>query len=1068
MSIKTLRIKKAVSAAFVVLLLLVAGLSQAKAQDITVGNLNYTINEDGTTVTLTGHVDGTNATGELVIPASVEYYGNSYAVTSIANSAFYNCTGFTGNLVIPNSVITIGVSAFYSCTGFTGSLTIPNSVTQINARAFQYCSGLSGTLTIPESVTWIGLIAFYGAEFSVLNFNAINCNLTWDDVCVDPDCWTWGYFNSFGGLTAVSTLNIGENVQVITYCAFRNFSNLTGNLVIPNSVTSIGNYAFEYCSGLSGTLTIPDGLTAIGNSAFHECTGFTGSLDIPNSVAQVGSNAFNGCSGLTGALTIGNGVTQIYENAFANTGFTALNFNAVNCATFNSSWLTGVTTLTSLSIGDQVRRIPDGFLTDFSGITGELTIPNAVTYIGSSAFANCTGLSGTLTLGMSLTEIGNSAFFGSCANLTSVVVRTQVPPTLGSNVFTSAPADIPVEVPCGTLTAYQEASVWGNFVNLQETDPCEWVISTAVNPAEGGTVAGAGIYIQGQTCTLTATSNADYAFVNWTEDGEEVCTDAVYAFTVSSSRNLVANFRYIRYDITASVYAGLGGSVSGGGSFLEGETCTLVATPDEDYVFVNWTLNGEEVSTEAEFVFTVTSDGHYVANFRYNIFTVSYSAIPPTGGSVTINQVAHSMDYYFDFESGFQGWTTIDADGDGYDWSISDPVNHYVFPGHNSNRCVSSASYINYVGALSPNNYLVSPQFFLGGSITFYARAKDATYSSEHFGVAVSTTGNQVSDFTMVQEWTMTAKHSAIDDGVPRGSRADGSWYQYTVDLSNFSGPGYVAIRHFNCYDMYWLNVDDITIVSEGSANVSQFSGGETCTLTATPNQGWEFYGWCENGELITTNTQYSFVVASDHYLTARFKKPNTIDFVDPQVEAICVRNWDTDGDGFLSYDEAAAVTDLGNAFSNNGSISSFDEMQYFTGLTSLVDYAFANCENMSSITLPPYLEIIGEGAFWYCRSLGEIVLPESITSIGYNAFYYCQNLVEITIPESVTSIGSYAFRYCSSLTVVNYNAAYIAGDGQYWRWFCDCPSLSTIRINLQKIFLILKRILNTKMILAS
>ena len=104
--------------------------------------------------------------------------------------------------------------------------------------------------------------------------------------------------------------------------AFRG-KNLTGNLVIPNSVTEIGYLAFAGCTGFKGNLTIPNSVTTIGKSAFAGCTGFKGYLTIPNSVTTIGKSAFYNCSGLTGELKIPNSVTTIGESAFENcTGFT--------------------------------------------------------------------------------------------------------------------------------------------------------------------------------------------------------------------------------------------------------------------------------------------------------------------------------------------------------------------------------------------------------------------------------------------------------------------------------------------------------------------------------------------------------------------------------------------------------------------------------------------------------------------------------------------------------------------------------------------------------------------------
>ena len=108
----------------------------------------------------------------------------------------------------------------------------------------------------------------------------------------------------------------------------------------------------------------------------------------------------------------------------------------------------------------------------------------------------------------------------------------------------------------------------------------------------------------------------------------------------------------------------------------------------------------------------------------------------------------------------------------------------------------------------------------MGGTITFYACGQDASYVAEHFGVAVSTAGNtSAADFTTIQQWTMTAAPSltpalnAPQNAFRSTRRAQGNWYQYTVDLSDYAGQtGYVAIRHFGCSDMFILDIDDIEL----------------------------------------------------------------------------------------------------------------------------------------------------------------------------------------------------------------------------------------------------------------
>ena len=114
---------------------------------------------------------------------------------------------------------------------------------------------------------------------------------------------------------------------------------------------------------------------------------------------------------------------------------------------------------------------------------------------------------------------------------------------------------------------------------------------------------------------MTATANEGYTFINWTEDGEVVTTNTTYSFTVTNERNLVANFELNSYDITAVANPSEGGEVTGAGTYYHFETCTLIAIASEGFLFVNWTENGMELSTNAEYSFMVTGERNLVANF---------------------------------------------------------------------------------------------------------------------------------------------------------------------------------------------------------------------------------------------------------------------------------------------------------------------------------------------------------------------------------------------------------------------------------------------------------------------
>ena len=295
-----------------------AGMAQTT---FTADDLNYQVNSDGVSVTVTGHVNGYNATGALNIPESVNHEGTDYAVTNIGNSAFLYyfyvtslslpnslitiedgafayCSGFTGDLIIPNSVVTIGSSAFFTCYSFNGDLVIGNSVTTIGEYAFDDCAGLHGVLNIPSNVTSIGLDAFRYCAFSGMTVDPANPVYDSRDNCnaiirTSTNELVTGCVNT---VIPTSVTAIGEN-------AFCGLDGLT-SINIPNSITSIGAGAFSFCFHLTGDLTIPNSVETIGAGAFFQCSGFDGTLTIGESVEFIGDYAFRQCSNFTKAVSL--------------------------------------------------------------------------------------------------------------------------------------------------------------------------------------------------------------------------------------------------------------------------------------------------------------------------------------------------------------------------------------------------------------------------------------------------------------------------------------------------------------------------------------------------------------------------------------------------------------------------------------------------------------------------------------------------------------------------------------------------------------------------------------------
>lgn len=217
------------------------------------------------------------------------------------------------------------------------------------------------------------------------------------------------YLTSFkfpSGITRIGNLN-EENIG-----AFYNCVNLTGSLVIPDTVSSIGFRAFYGCSSLDGQLKIPDSVINIGSSAFNGCSGLTGSLIIPNSVLNISSYAFYGCSGFTGDLILPSSINRVDTCAF------------YGCSGFNGK----------LVIPDSVTIIEDSSFNGCSGLVGDLVLPSKVVSVGFRAFYGCSSLNGQLIIPSSVVTIGSSAF-NKCSGLTGGLYIPDSVTNIGSYAF---------------------------------------------------------------------------------------------------------------------------------------------------------------------------------------------------------------------------------------------------------------------------------------------------------------------------------------------------------------------------------------------------------------------------------------------------------------------------------------------------------------------------------------------------------------------------------------------------------------------------------------------------------
>jgi len=465
---------------------------------------------------------------DLVIPEGV---------TAINPYVFNNCVGLS-SVKLPNSISAIEDYTFASCTNLS-QITLGSGIRSISKNAFTGCKNIT-KLVIPDVAAWCSI---EGVNYLTTNkpYLYSDENTVMTDVVIPEGVETLGDY-AFYLCRGFSSVTLPNSLKSIGYWAFRNCTDLF-TLRLGNGINSIGTSAFDGCSKMKKIvipdisvlfnisyadkssnpvyiaghiysdetteikeLVIPESVKSIGDYMFYKCAGLT-SLVIPNSVESIGSYAFYQADGLK-SVQVGNGLKSIGTNAF----YKCYRINKVIVSdisnwcgiTFNGTTSNPLYPGTGHLYKDEENEIIDLF------------IPYGVSVISNNAFAGTKHLK-SVDLPESIMSMGSSVFPNS-TSLTKVTIRRPDPIEIGPYVFNNYKATL--YVPTGSKQAYSEAEVWKQFNLIEEFSDDNHSGAIIAGDADGnGTVDKADIaeilnYLMGEPSKkfneVAADANGDY------------------------------------------------------------------------------------------------------------------------------------------------------------------------------------------------------------------------------------------------------------------------------------------------------------------------------------------------------------------------------------------------------------------------------------------------------------------------------------------------------------------------------------------------------------------------------
>ena len=969
------------------------------------------------------------------IGSTVTYSNRTLNVRNINDYACYRDDRITGDIILSNNGY-VGKEAFSQCSNATGNITV-SSQGDIKTSAFYSCSNISGTLSVSNAGS-IGVSAFYDCSKAIAANIQNQGNIERQAFlsCTSLKTLTIsnnGYigWNAFGKCTGLQTLEITNNVLEIRRDAFKEskitetatinnnghirqqaFASVTGSfaaainnngiladsafyqsqmksLTIETKVTNVGPYCFKNSTisqsaliknsgelGIYAFSNISGGFSAdirvngaLPNSCFYSST--MGNVTLGNGITSVGEYCFS--SSKMNSITIGSNVNSLKNYCFKGaTGFTSMVIPD-NVLTLGTYCFQNCTTMQNITLSRGLTELPEG---TFSGCTNllRLDILKEINNIGNYSFNDCTNLrklifedkdnNYTYVMGYGGTSSSKTPLFKACS-LDTVYVGGRL--SYDKNTSPYSPFRENTSLRSIRFANDKETKIYArefeNCTNLQNVwmnnvidDIGDYAFKgcTALRHFEvAPTVTQLGAYSFSGCSKLTDINLSNVVTIK--NNSFENCTSLPQISIPQSTTSIqdktfqgcTSLNRLFIEDRTESLSLGKNAS-SANYKGISGAGKPLFADCPLDTLYIGGPINYEKTLAAgySPFFYNESLRSVYITNKEKNVYKYEFYNCLGLERIKLGNGVRKIEEY------GFQGCTNLSY----FEFaSTLQSIGDEAFSDcSNITRIISHAPMPPTVGeqGLQDINKFNCNLFVPEGSLEDYQEAE------------------QWRDFWKIYELVTLTGITLSQNNLLFNSTGENA--TLTVAFIPYGAFG---------VDVTWASSNPAVATVSNTGVVTAVANG-TAVITATTADGTNLTATCN--------------------VTVNIIPP--IDFADANVKAICVANWDTNHNGELSKAEAASVTDLGEVFSGNTTITSFNELQYFTGLTSIHDNAFKGCTNLTSIILPNGLTTIGGCAF-RSTAITSLTIPASVTYIAVSAdggglTEDCTSLMNIYVEE--------------------------------------------------------------------